>query len=277
MISAEDILPIIVLTSAREPAIVHEPHPFQPDHLDDPRALDLLTPLAYSGQLVRQVVEIPESDQAVVVIRPADIDSLLDQSEDDPEQNLPYWAAIWPSGIALASAILAEPERIAGQPVFELGSGVGITAAIAMQAGADLTATDYAAESLALTRLTCRLHTGREPGTRQINWRASTADLLQSDGSAWPIVLAADVLYEQRDVDPVLDILDRIVAPGGLVWFAEQGRRPGRDALARLRQRGWRISSRTFNGPWPDPMDAGVIVGVHELRPPPPGIDKRRS
>src|SRR5690606_27891621 len=115
----------------------------------------------------------------------------------------PYWAEIWPSGIALGAEIAAAPELVAGKPVLELGSGVGITAAIALAAGAVLTTTDYAPESLAMTRLTCRLHTGTEPDTRQVNWRAPDAHLLQDDGAPWPVILAADVLYEERDIEPV--------------------------------------------------------------------------
>src|SRR3712207_7394386 len=30
---------------------------------------------------------------------PEAVDPLLDAAEDDPEQNLPYWATIWPSGV----------------------------------------------------------------------------------------------------------------------------------------------------------------------------------
>lgn len=250
---------------------MHEPHPFDLDHIDDSRIFELLAPLADSGPLLQQAIAIPESDREILVIRPADIDTLLEQATDDPEQNLPYWSAIWPSGIALASAILAAPEHLAGRPVLELGSGVGITAAAALAVGADLVATDYAAESLALTRLTCRLHTGREPLTRQINWRSPDADLLQPDDSRWPVVLAADVLYEDRDIQPVLDVFARIVAPDGFVWFAEQGRRAGRVALEHLRERGWQVTSREFAGPWPDPLDIRVTVGIHELRPPAPG------
>ena len=50
-----------------------------------------------------------------------------------------------------------------------------VLAAAGLAPGAILTATDYAPESLVMTRLTCRLHTGLEPATRQLNWRALDA------------------------------------------------------------------------------------------------------
>jgi predicted nicotinamide N-methyase len=240
---------------------------------NDPAIDDLLTQLAHVGKLTHEAVKIPGSHRVVEVTRPVDIETLLDQSADDPEQNLPYWAEIWPSGIALAAAVAANPERVAGLPVLELGSGVGITAAIALEAGAILTTTDYAPESNILTRLTCQRYTGRQPVTRQVNWRSPDADLLQEDGSPWPVVLAADVLYEERDIEPILDVFQRVLSPGGLLWLAEPGRRPARLAVDRARERGWSVRTATCDGDWPDPKDDGVIVNIHEIRPGARGTD----
>lgn len=242
------------------------PHIVMPDTFTDLGIRALFTQLTHTGSLMREAITIPGYAHDVDVIRPVDIETLLDQSALDPEQNLPYWAEIWPSGIALAGAIAANPSLIAHQPVIELGSGLGITAAVALAHDARLAATDYARESTILTRLTCRLHTGQEPDVRQINWRSPDADLLQPDGSRWPVVLAADVLYEERDVDPVLDVFQRILAPGGMIWLAEPGRRPAKLALERAQKRGWEVSTSEWECDWPDPKDAGVIVRVHQMR-----------
>jgi predicted nicotinamide N-methyase len=162
---------------------------------------------------------------------------------------------------------------VAGLPALELGSGVGITAAVALAAGALLTTTDYAPEANIVTRLTCRLHTRREPATRQINWRSPDARLLQEDGSRWPVILAADVLYEERDIEPVLDVFARVLAPGGTLWLAEPGRRPSRMAIERGKARGWEIDTVTCASEWPDPKDQDVVVNVHEIRIPPAAND----
>src|SRR5690554_5514824 len=71
--------------------------------------------------LVNERVAIPGSDLTLEVMRPESIDAVLDHVIDDPEQNLPYWAEIWPSGIALAATILEDPSLVSGQPVIELG------------------------------------------------------------------------------------------------------------------------------------------------------------
>ncbi len=42
----------------------------------------------------------------------------------------------------------------------------------------------------------------------------------------WDLVLAADVLYESRNVDQLLELLPRLVDSSGTVLIADPGRRP---------------------------------------------------
>ena len=45
----------------------------------------------------------------MLISRPVDYDRLIDDAAADPEQNLPYWAELWPSGVALAAKIARDP------------------------------------------------------------------------------------------------------------------------------------------------------------------------
>lgn len=228
----------------------------------------LLGQIERIGPLAECEVVLPGGGPVYRIRRPTDIDRLLDDVADDPEQNLPYWAELWPSGIALAAAIAREPDRVRGQRVFELGSGLGVTAIAALHAGADLVVADYAPESLVLTRANALRNAGREPVTLQVNWRAPSQALLDLAGPGFPVVLAADVLYEGRDIDPLLALLRRLVRPGGLLWLAEPGRPVATRFLAAAAEAGWTGPAATFGGPWPDPKDEGIVVTVHQLRAP---------
>ncbi|MBA3337406.1 MAG: hypothetical protein H0T49_07560, partial [Chloroflexia bacterium] len=97
--------------------------------------------LAHLGPLATECVTLPRSGKRYEITRPTDLDLLLDLVQNDPEQNLPYWSEIWPSGIALADAILATPEVVRDREVLELGAGLGISAIAALEAGARLIAT----------------------------------------------------------------------------------------------------------------------------------------
>lgn len=238
-----------------------EGHPAQLTRLR--RRLGHLEPLA------EVAVTLPRSGETYGILRPLDVDRLLEEAERDPEEQLPYWAELWPSGIALADALSLEPEVVRGVSALELGCGLGLTAAVALRAGAELLATDYAPEALLLTRLNCLANAGREPATLRLNWRHPPLQLLATHGGAgFPVVLAADVLYEERDVEPLFRLAGQVVAPGGLLWLAEPGRRAAARFLALARAAGWDGSAEAWDGPWPDPLDQGVRVTVHRLRRP---------
>lgn len=215
--------------------------------------------------LVDEPITLPQSGRELRIRRPTDLDALLDQVADDPEQNLPYWSEIWPSGIALADAILTRSELVTGRPVLEIGSGLGITACAALDAGAVLTVADYSPESLLLTRLNTMRNVGREPVAVQLNWRRPDLDALTVDGG-YPVILAADVLYEPRDIDPLLTLVDALLAPDGLFWLAEPERPVAARFLEAAAAAGWHGATTIHEGPWPDPKDNGVRVRVHELR-----------
>ncbi|MEJ7837235.1 MAG: methyltransferase type 12, partial [Thermomicrobiales bacterium] len=136
--------------------------------------------------------------------------------------------------------------------------------AIALQLGANLIATDYAAESLTLTRLTCLLNGEAEPVTVRVNWR-DTSDPLLDGSQTFPVILAADVLYERRDIEPLLALFDRLLAPGGVVLLAEPGREPARLFLDHADTQGWQREVYRIDGPWPDPKDEAVVVRIHRL------------
>ena len=242
----------------------------QPEDMNAPstdeRIARYLSQLKDRVDLQDDEVTIPGGGTTLLVTRPSDTDALLDQAADDPEQNLPYWAELWPSGIALAAEVQADPSIVCGKDVLELGSGVGITAAVALKAGANLLATDYAEESLLLTRITALRHAGVEPETMRINWREPDASLLAAHPEGYPVVLAADVLYERRDIDPLLELFDRVVAPDGVLWLAEPGRPPASIFLESASRAGWSFTTSTWSGPWPDPNDAEVVARVHQMR-----------
>src|SRR5687767_10756164 len=85
-------------------------------------------------RLVDIPVRLPWSNVTYQIAQPAAIDPLLDAAVNDPEENVPYWATTWPSGIALADLILTHRHEFAGRRMLELGCGLGITATAALAA-----------------------------------------------------------------------------------------------------------------------------------------------
>lgn len=174
----------------------------------------------------------------------------------------PFWAQLWPSGIALADALVPSSAEFNGTRVLELGSGLGVTATAVLEAGARLTAVDYAELALTFCRYNTLTNTGRTPNTLALNWRAPQPEQLEqlTAEGRFPIILAADVLYEGRDVEPLIQLIDRLLAPDGVLWLAEPGRTTAARFLLAIAERGWIGTSEYFDGPWPNDMETRVHV-----------------
>ena len=158
-------------------------------------------------------------DVELTLVRPAEPESLLDEEAFADDEFMPYWAELWPAGVALAEAL---PTDLSGMRVVELGAGLGVPSLVAAARGAHVTAVDWAADAIALL--------GRNAASNDLSLAAVHADWRRFDGS-FDLVLAADVLYEARNVEPLAGLVSRI-APRALVGLA--GRPYERDFLERV-------------------------------------------
>jgi predicted nicotinamide N-methyase len=162
---------------------------------------------------VEETVEL--AGRPLTLLRPASADELIDEQAFDDEEFLPYWAELWASGVALAEAVGTRELR--GLSVLELGAGLGLPSLAAALRGADVLATDWADDAVELLRL----NAGRNRvGLRAERVRWDEAEQLVDEGP-WSLVLGADLLYEQRNADQLLELLPRL---GADVLLADPGR-----------------------------------------------------
>jgi predicted nicotinamide N-methyase len=169
---------------------------------------------------------------ALQVLRPRDTEALLDDHAFEHEEYLPYWAELWPSGVALARRVAARSLR--GARVLELGCGLGLPSLAAALAGGRVLATDWSPDAIELLEDNAERN-GAALETALVDW-ASPAAIVER--APWDLVLAADVLYERRNVAPLLDLLPRLVDERGEVWLADPGRAPAAAFLEGLAE-GW--------------------------------------
>ncbi|HEX7083312.1 MAG TPA: 4-hydroxy-tetrahydrodipicolinate synthase [Gaiellaceae bacterium] len=154
------------------------------------------------------------------LLRPEAPEDLIDEQAFARDEFLPYWAELWPAALALAEAL---PERLGGVRVVELGCGLGVPSLVAAARGAVVTATDWAGEALDLLR--------RNAARNGLELRAETRDWREPWQERFDLALAADVLYERRNVEPLAALLPAL-APQTLLGLA--GRPYESELLARL-------------------------------------------
>ena len=191
-------------------------------------------PAGAAADLVEEVLVL--AGREVRMLRPRDGDALLDEllAEDDPDENrLPFWAELWPSGIALARAVAGRD--LTGVRALELGCGLGLVSVAAAAAGARVLAADRSPEAVALTAA----NAARNGVTlRTVVCAFEDPGPLLAE-APWDLVLAADVLYEPRNVPVLLWLLPRLTGEAGVVWLADPGRRPAETFLAGADATGW--------------------------------------
>lgn len=196
----------------------------------------------------RRTIETAHGE--IVVVKPADWPALR-EAEADAGRPAPYWASLWPSGIALARRLATED--LTGLRVLELGCGLGAAAVAAARAGGQVLATDgepdavaFAAHNLAFNDV--------EAEVAVAGW-TDLADRYEHE--PFDVVVGADVLYRRDNAAEMARVLPRLVAPEGRAVLVDPDRSGAAELWPMLRRR-WRRSISA--GPGEDG------VRVHTLR-----------
>ncbi|MEZ0166213.1 methyltransferase [Kineococcus sp. LSe6-4] len=184
---------------------------------------------------------------------PRDLEALFTEEAFAHDEFVPYWAELWPSALVLADVL---PGELSGGPlrVLELGAGLGVPSLCAALAGHDVTAADWAPDSVDLLRENA-VRNGASVRAQRWSWTDDPAPL----APPFDVVLAADVLYERRNVAPILAALPALVAPGGRALVADPGRLPTPEFLDGA-ARTWSVR--------PVPHEGPAAVSVHRLTRP---------
>jgi predicted nicotinamide N-methyase len=159
------------------------------------------------------------------VLRPRDSEALIDEHAFEHEEFLPYWAELWPSGLALARRIAVR--ALHGARTLELGCGLALPSLAAALAGGRALATDWSPQAIELARSNAARN-GIAIEAERADWAAPDALV---ERAPWDLVLGADLLYERRNVAPLLDLVPRLLDKGEL-WLADPGRAPAEEFLA---------------------------------------------
>ena len=166
-------------------------------------------------------------------MHPVSADDLIDDDDFDRDERLPYWAELWPSALALARHL--SRRDLAGTNAIEMGCGVGLPTILALSRGASVLATDHYEAALDFTIYNASTNVDLKPEVSELDWRQPS---MQSLGT-FDLVLAADVLYERKNVAALADLVPKLLAPGGEAIFADPRRDEAPMFLKALEERGF--------------------------------------
>lgn len=194
---------------------------------------------------IREHLDFGELKIAVDVVTNIDdlFSQLIGKGEEHPDvkdERIPYWADLWPSAIALSKYIVQSGLVKSGTKVLEIGCGLGLPGIVAGKLGAEVTFTDYLPEPLAFAEHNWKLNAGKDATFRLLDWRNPDPSF------AGEIVLAADVAYERKSFDHLINAFRNLIAPGGSLLIAEPNRTFAQSFFSDLPNLGFQVKKTGF-------------------------------
>ncbi|WP_018125196.1 class I SAM-dependent methyltransferase [Desulfovibrio oxyclinae] len=169
--------------------------------------------------------------------READLETLwerMDEGDLDDDERLPYWAEVWPASVLLGEWISRNAELVRGRKCLDVGCGLGLTALVAADLGAEVVAFDYIPRALHYAHVNAKLNDVQQPLWMAMDWRYPAVT-----PESFDFIWAGDVLYEKRFFDPLTALFRHALAPGGRIWIGEPVRTVSRPVWDDLENAGF--------------------------------------
>lgn len=187
------------------------------------------------------VIPFPDGDaHRFRLLLPTSIDALLDHPATHAafaqDEYMPYWAELWPSALMLGR-LIAQQSWPAGMQVLEVGCGLGLSGLVALALGMDVVFSDYDVAALDFAARNARLNGFSRFRTLPLDWRCPPDDLVV------PLLLAADVIYESRNINPLIQLMAAVLKPGGECWLSDPDRPHSHEFQKALREQGFEFES----------------------------------
>ncbi|QGG48937.1 class I SAM-dependent methyltransferase [Heliorestis convoluta] len=187
-------------------------------------------------QYLQERITIPQGP-TLTFRRIANVEELIDRAEE--VDDLPFWAELWPSALALSAYLWQEEKlHLSQQPLLELGCGLGLAGIVAALKGAKVVQSDFVSAALSVAAENSRFN-GVETQQVQADWRNFPAEL-----GTFSYIIGSDILYEPDVHEALEKVLHHHLAPQGQVILTDPGRKGAQQFLQRLPQ-GYHIEKST--------------------------------
>ena len=208
--------------------------------------------------------------QTIFIQRPSESDKLLDHpavtAANEIDDYMPYWADLWPAARMLAKALRHENLGEATEAL-EIGCGLGLPGVVALSRGLRVTFTDYDACALHFAGVNARLNGFADFRVMRLDWRSPPADLRA------PLILGADLIYELRNIEPLVAFIKQVLEPQGVALLTDQDRIPAYALVEALEIERLAFTTQTLRAGEPGGRRLkGTLYRIRHPQPPPASI-----
>lgn len=131
------------------------------------------------------------------------------------------WAYVWGSTYILAQGLLfLAPSLPPHLKILEIGGGSGYSSMVASRLGHEVYCTDLVEDALQLCRANGQINGCTSLHTFHLDWNQPSFP----DGFSVDMIIAADVIYMRRAIQPILKICKTVLRPTGMMVIVDPGR-----------------------------------------------------
>lgn len=196
----------------------------------------LTTPAEWLGEPKRERVIV--EGRTFLIDRPTDTPATLEPAGGAAGRYVPYWVDLWPAARMLAKWLLRRPWP-AGLRALEVGCGLGLPGVAALAAGMRVTFGDCDAAALRFAAGNATLNGFGDFDTLHMDWN-------DPPDVRFPLILASDLIYEERNVPPLVALIGRMLDEDGTCLLTDQDRPPSRALRQALADAGLTFAAETL-------------------------------
>ena len=171
------------------------------------------------------------------LLKMTDLEQILGGKDPlkNPEE-FPFWVKLWEAAIVL-SRFMTNLNPAPGTTVLELGAGLGAPGLAAAALGCSVTLTDYEEIILDFAKVSAA-------ASQLDNVRFELLDWLEPpEMEQYDIILGAEILFREEFFEPLLEVIDRALKPGGAVYLAHDIKRQSLHPFLKKAEKDYIISA----------------------------------
>ena len=158
-------------------------------------------------------------DQTVRLLKVADIEEFLDGKDPFADvTDFPFWIKLWEAAMVLSYVLASLPEA-KGKRLLELGAGLGAPGLAAASCGFDVTLSDYEDIIRDFQKVSVAASGLGNVNCVHLDW------LDPPELEPFDVLAAAEVLFREEFFDPLLEVFQKYLKPGGSIFLAHDAKR----------------------------------------------------
>jgi 2-polyprenyl-3-methyl-5-hydroxy-6-metoxy-1,4-benzoquinol methylase len=161
------------------------------------------------------------------LLTPKFIEEYIDS--ENPLQDFPLWSKVWEASWVLADFLAGLPSD-PGKQILEIGCGLGLVGVVAASFGHKVVMTEHNPEALEFARANAELNGCPEVEIIDLDWNSPSLY------GRFDYIVGSEIVYHQKDFDPLKNLFERLLKPDGEVVLCEGVRRTSLDFFKEMQR-----------------------------------------